>query len=113
MKIDDYSFGRIVIDGQEYRNDVIVFHSRVRSNWWRKSGHSLQGEDLNEIFAAKPTTLIVGRGAMGVLHIPPETKTLLNERGIKLVELKTPAACEEYNKHSEDAGVVGAFHLTC
>jgi len=29
MKIDSYSFGRIVIDGQVYTSDVIIYPDRV------------------------------------------------------------------------------------
>ena len=113
MKIDDYGFGRIVIDGKEYRNDVIVFHDRVRSNWWRKNGHSLCREDLKEILASSPRTLIVGRGAVGVMRIPEETKKFLGEMKIQLIDLKTGAAVKEYNNYANDPRAVGAFHLTC
>jgi hypothetical protein len=113
MKIDDYSFGRIVIAGKEYHGDVIVFHDHVRADWWRAEGHSLHREDLEEILAAKPHTLIIGCGAVGMLRIPAETKNLLDALNIHLIALRTSAACKEYNAHAEDAGVVGAFHLTC
>jgi hypothetical protein len=113
MKIDDCGFGRIVIGGKEYRNDVIVFHNRVRSDWWRVEGHSLHRDDLEEILAAAPSTLILGRGAVGMMRVPASIESLLQERGITLVSLRTGAAVKEYNSHADDPGVVGAFHLTC
>lgn len=113
MKIDSYSFGRIVIGGEEHRSDVIVFHDRVKAGWWRVEGHSLHEEDLEEILAARPATLIIGRGAVGVMRVPKAIESLLAQRGIKLVACRTGAAVEEYNKHSGDPSVVGVFHLTC
>jgi len=113
VKIDDYGFGRIVIGGREYRHDVIVFHDRVRSDWWRAEGHSLGREELDEILAASPSTLIVGRGAVGMMRVAADVEALLKERGISLIALRTGAAVKEYNKRSGDPGVVGAFHLTC
>lgn len=113
MKIDDYRFGRIVVGGTEYRADLVVFHDRVCPNWWRREGHRLHGGDLGEVLAAKPSTLIVGCGALGMLRIPEETRALLKGARIELVELSTAAACEEYNRHADEPLVVGAFHLTC
>jgi hypothetical protein len=34
-QVDDYSFGRIVIDGQEEHADVILLPNRTVSHWWR------------------------------------------------------------------------------
>ncbi|MCX6354711.1 MAG: MTH938/NDUFAF3 family protein [Candidatus Aureabacteria bacterium] len=113
MKIGSYSFGRIVIEGMEYTGDVIVFHDRVKPHWWRKEGHSLHREDIEEIISLHPSTLIIGRGAMGVLRIPEEIRSLLKDLKIQLVDLRTAAACKEYNTHGDDPRVVGAFHLTC
>jgi hypothetical protein len=33
MRIDSYSFGVMKVDGKEYRQDLIVFPDKVRSNW--------------------------------------------------------------------------------
>ena len=58
--IDSYGFGEIVVDGQRYTSDVIIYPDRVDSSWWRKEGHRLSIEDLEDIVKAKPETLIVG-----------------------------------------------------
>jgi hypothetical protein len=41
-----YEFGIIVIDGSEYRSDVIISNDRVQDNWWRKEGHRLALDDI-------------------------------------------------------------------
>ena len=52
MKIKSYEFGRIEIDGNVYTRDVIIYGNRINSSWWRKEGHYLQVEDIEEILNA-------------------------------------------------------------
>ena len=70
-RLEDYSFGRLVIDGDEHRRDVIVLPGRVVADWWRRDGHSLQIEDLEPVLDELPPTLIVGCGAQGRLTPDP------------------------------------------
>jgi len=49
MKIDQYAFGKIVIDGKTYTSDVIIYPEKVDASWWRKEGHRLQPADLEKI----------------------------------------------------------------
>ena len=82
--IDSYTFGRIVIDGKQYRNDLIVSLDKVVDNWWRKEGHQLYVEDLERVLKAKPEVLVVGTGYSGLMKVPPETKKYVESNGIKL-----------------------------
>ena len=59
MLIDAYNFGKIIINGEIYHTDVIVFPNRVRDEWWRQRGHQLLIEDLKCIIDADPEVLIV------------------------------------------------------
>jgi len=114
MRIDSYSFGVMKIDGTEYRADLIVFPDKVRSDWWRKQGHSLAIEDLGDILDFKPEVLVVGKGASGLMEIPPSTKKQLQEAGIEVVAESTGRAWGLFNEQIEKGRkVAGAFHLTC
>jgi len=113
MHIDDYSFGRIVIDKKTYTSDVIVYPDRVNPSWWRKEGHYLQKADLTEVVDAKPDTLIVGTGNSGVMQVPESTVQFLESKGITVFIEKTGKAVELFNKQTGDKKVIGAFHLTC
>jgi len=113
MKIEDYSFGRIVIDGKAYTSDVIIYRDRVDSSWWRKEGHRLHIDDLKEIIKARPEVLVVGTGAYGTMVIPKETESYLNGKGIRLIADKTKIACDTFNKLSDSDNVIAALHLTC
>lgn len=121
MRIDSYSFGVMKVDGAEYRGDLIVFASRgagapgkVRSNWWRKEGHSLAIEDLDDVLAFKPEVLVIGKGASGLMKVPAPTEKTLQEKGIEVIAVSTGQAWGIFNEQIEKGKkVVGAFHLTC
>jgi len=114
MQISDYEFGRITVADKTYTSDVIVAPEQVIDSWWRKQGHILQIEDLDDIVNAKPDMLIIGTGYYGRMQVPLETKQYLKEQGIKVLEANTRDAVTEFNElQKEYARIVAALHLTC
>ena len=114
MRIESYSFGLMKIDGAEYTGDLILFPDKVKSNWWRKQGHSLTIEDLDDVFAFKPEVLVIGKGASGMMEVPASTTKALQEQGIEVIAKNTCQAYNIFNEQIEKGKkVVGAFHLTC
>jgi len=114
MHIDSYQFGNIVIDGVSYNSDIIILGDTVQSNWWRKQGHLLSAEDIQSIIAAKPSTLVVGCGASGLMKVTDQTQQVLQEHDIKLEALDTHKAVQRFNELSQaGANVAAALHLTC
>ncbi len=112
-EVQAYQFGLIVVDGQSYDRDLIVFPDRVRAGWWREEGHSLSVADLVEVFDAQPELLIIGRGAHGRMTVPPHTKAALEQKGIEVMVLDTVEAVERYNQERSRRRVAAALHLTC
>lgn len=114
MKIDEYSFGLITINGIEYTKDVIIFPEYVFSPWWREEGHSLSLSDLKEVIDLKPNLLIIGTGAHGIMRIPEKTIKELEKRDIKTIIEKTGEAVKLYNKKMQNnENVIACLHLTC
>ena len=111
--IDSYRFGEIVIDGQRYTSDVIIYPDRVDASWWRKEGHRLSIEDVGDVIQAQPEMLIVGTGDAGVMSVPAETREYVEGRGITLIAERTGEACQTFNRLSGSARVIAALHLTC
>jgi hypothetical protein len=111
-KLEHYSFGRIVVDGQEHTRDLIVLPGRVLPNWWRQQGHSLVVQDLEEVRDELPERLIVGCGAHGQLKPHPAVLQALGERGIEVETLDTPEAVKRY-RESDERRTAAALHLTC
>ena len=116
MKINDYGFGRITIDGKDFTGDVKIIKGKIVPNWWRRQGHLLQLADIADIIDAKPEVLVVGTGAAGVMRIHPEVKEHLKKKGISLRAAKSSEAVEIFNNLLEELGpdrVSLAIHLTC
>jgi hypothetical protein len=113
--IDSYSFGRMVIEGREYRKDLLILpDGRIVCPWWRISGHELAPADLREVVAAGPRLLVVGTGADGVMKPAPDLLENLEAGGIRVVLLPTGPAVERYNSLlGKEAGLAACFHLTC
>jgi hypothetical protein len=111
-ELRDYSFGRIVVDGTEHRRDLIVLPDRVVPEWWRKEGHSLAIEDLDEVIDDLPERLVLGCGADGRLRPDPAVIEALRERGVEVEALPTAQAVDRYHE-LDPARTAGAFHLTC
>jgi hypothetical protein len=111
-RLREYSFGRILVDGQEQTKDLIVLPDRVVTNWWRKEGHSLSIEDLGEVEDELPEKLILGTGAHGQLRPPPAVIEELRRRGIDVEVLHTDEAVRRYAE-LDDRRTAAALHLTC
>ena len=112
--IEKYSFGNIQIGSKSFSNDVIIFPEEVLANWWRKEGHNLQMEDLQEVVKRKPEYLIIGTGYNGIMRVSKNLITQLEEMGIKTSVMKSEDAVKAYNKLvREKKKVAAGLHLTC
>jgi len=111
-RLEGYSFGRIVVDGEEQTRDLIVVPGRVVTDWWRREGHSLVIEDLAEVEGELPGKLIVGTGAHGRLRPAPAVIDELERRGIEVEVMPTGEAVLRYGELDEREAAL-ALHLTC
>ncbi|MGD2083523.1 MAG: MTH938/NDUFAF3 family protein [Chromatiales bacterium] len=112
---EEYSFGRLRVDGETYSRDLILSPGGViDASWWRREGHSLDPADLDRAVAARPRILIVGTGFYGRMEVPEATRTWLRSRGIELRALPTADAVRELDRlQGECADLVAALHLSC
>jgi hypothetical protein len=111
--IESYHFGRMAIDGRTFTADLIILPDRILTNWWRKEGHLLCLDDLNEALKEGPDALVLGTGALGMLKIEEEVQRYLRERKIEFLPGKTKKAIDLFNEWAPRKRTVGAFHLTC
>jgi hypothetical protein len=112
-EIMDYRFGRMVVDGEQHTRDLILLPDRVVANWWRKDGHRVDVEDLQQVLDAAPEVLVVGTGAHGLMQVSQETRRTVEAAGIELRAARTGEAWQMYNDCRERRRTAGAFHLTC
>jgi hypothetical protein len=111
-KIDDYDFGRVVVDGVEQTCDLILLPGRVVPNWWRQDGHRLVLDDLEAVLDELPERLVVGTGAYGRMTPDPEALEHLRERGVEVEALPTGEAVRRYGA-LDPSRTAAALHLTC
>ena len=112
MRIEGYRFGRVLVDGEEHTKDVIVLPARVVGSWWRRDGHSLVLEDLEEVLDELPERLILGTGAYGRLQPDPRVIGQLRDRAVEVESLPTPDAIERFGE-LDPSRTAAALHLTC
>jgi len=113
MKIDSYTFGRIVINGKTYTSDVIIYPNRVDAAWWRKEGHLLQLLDVEKALQAKPDVVVIGTGYAGIMRVPRETRDQISAQGIEVKVERTSKAVEMYNDLQGAGIVIALLHITC
>ena len=112
--IESYSFGNMRVMGENHRNDLKIIDKQIIGNWWRREGHALYPEDIDDILYATVETLVVGTGAYGSMRITEEAAQALVGREIKLLAVPTKDAVSIFNNlHKHGKRVAGAFHLTC
>jgi hypothetical protein len=111
-EIEGFRFGRVTIDGSVETRDVIVLPERVVRGWWRREGHGLALEDLDEVLDELPERLLVGTGAYGQLRPDPGTLETLRELGVEVEVLPTAEAVERYAR-LDPRKTAAALHLTC
>ena len=113
MRLSEYRFGFVKVDGVPYTEDIQVLPDGTVKSWWRKEGHRVLPEDLEEALATNPELIIIGTGYGGRVEVSEETKKLLAERGVELLALKTSEAVEAYNEYSPKRRTCALLHLTC
>ena len=114
MMIEHFSFGSIIVDGINYTNDIKIIQGKVIPTWWRKSGHRVNIDDIQDIIGAKPDILVLGKGKPGMMKSTPSLCEFLKQNNIELVEEKTSKAIKTFNRlFKQGKNVCGGFHLTC
>lgn len=112
MKIENYSFGKIKIDGQGFEDDLILDEEEGEiSTWIREEGHQVSISDLDRLKEKNPKTVIIGTGNSGNMNVSDEAKKFIENKGTKLIIEETPKAVKKYNKTK--GSKIGMFHLTC
>ena len=112
--ITDYSFGRIVANGQTCNSDIKIVQGTLVPDWWRKSGHTVEVEDVQDALATELEILVIGQGQPGYMRIADSLRQHLSEKNIKLIEEPTAKAIETFNRLvKEGRRVAGGFHVGC
>jgi hypothetical protein len=112
--ITDFSFGKIVVNGKTYTDDIKIVNGQVISDWWRKKGHRVDIEDITDVLEAEPDILVIGKGSPGLMKTSAPLREKLATHNIGLIEKKTSKAIEVFNKlFQEGRKVAAGLHVSC
>lgn len=117
MKAKWLGFGEIEIDGERYTRDLVIDGGRIRKRAKQPSkpyraryGHTPLS--VEESLPWRGSRLIVGTGAYGSLPIMDEVSTEARRRGIEIVAVPTPEACQILSSLPDDE-ICAVLHTTC
>ena len=110
--IDNYRFGSMIINHEEYNADLIITPTKIIHDWWRGEGHLLTLKDLESVEWKMLNHIIIGTGWSDLMKIDPQLTDYLREQMIPFLIKPTPVAVKEFNKIDDDLKL-GVFHLTC
>ena len=114
MEIEQYAFGKIVVNGRTYTDDIKIIGGRVVPHWYRSAGHRVEAADVDDVLAAKPDVFVLGKGEPGRMAADAELVALLKKQGIELIEKPTKEATAVFNQlFKKRKNVAAGFHLTC
>jgi hypothetical protein len=115
MKFEEFSFGRIRVDGVTYEHDVVIERGRIRkrkkkpSKKYREAfGHT--PVSIDEDIPWRCRRLVIGTGE-GSLPVMDEVKREAKRRKVELVIRPTAQAIEALKRRSSDTTAI--LHVTC
>lgn len=112
--IEEYHFGSIVINGENYNYDIEVRWTSGVLKWWRSESHIIDVEDIKRAIEQNPEVIIIGTGESGIAKVTEKAKEEIKSQGIKLIVDLTDEAVESFNiLKKKKVKVIGLFHLTC
>lgn len=102
--IDGYGPGFFRVDGTAYHGAILVLPQRVR-DWggYADGAAILQVRDEVDV-------IFVGTGAE-IAHVPSDFRTKLEESGLGVEVMASPAACRTYNVLLSEGRRIGAALL--
>lgn len=112
--IEKYSFGKIVVNGAVYTDDIKIVQGAVIPGWWRKSGHRVDIDDIEDMLDSETTILVIGTGKFGLMKSVASLREFLTDAGIQLIEKNTSDSAKIFNQlYEAGKNVAAGFHLTC
>jgi hypothetical protein len=116
MRLTDYSFGSIRVDGVTYDHDLIIDHGKIRkckkaaSRKFRdRYGHTPLS--VAEDIPWRCRRLVIGTGAHGALPVMQQVRDEARRHKIDPVVLPTAEAIGALTKAAADTNAI--LHLTC
>jgi hypothetical protein len=116
--LDRTEFGWIEVDGQRYEHDVLVRRDGAVEKRKKKlskrvhgTSHTISLAEARHVYEKGATTLIVGSGQHGCVHLSQEAAEYFERHDVTVRLLLTPEAIVAWNNGPTKS--IGLFHVTC
>ncbi len=117
MKIENYIFGSITIDGESYHKDLWIIDGSIKkrdkSIAKNKFGtsHTISRKELKRVLTTKTKRIIIGTGNSDLVSLTNKAQKYLKELDIKVEMCRTGELIpRKIEIGKTDAGII---HLTC
>jgi hypothetical protein len=110
-EIKSSTYGSITVDGKTYSHDVYIFPSGKVEE--REYGHTFTKEQIEHLLKEKPEVLVVGKGTSGMAALSDGARSLLEEKGIEIIEGHTPDIRDKFNELAKTKKLAAIIHVTC
>ena len=112
IAITHYSFGKIVVNGRTYENDIVIFPDSTVQNWQASINHSIRLVDTKALLTGPVKKLIIGIGFNNGCSVTDDIAEQAASKNIELHILDTREAVKLFNASSKD-GLSACFHVNC
>ncbi len=114
LRIDNCSFGSLVINGKTYTDDIVIHpDGEILNLWRRKRGHQLSMDDLRELIDSSPDVIVAGTGVSGGVKPDKNIESDLAKLGIEFIAAPNEKTIKVFNALVPGKRVGAGFHLTC
>ena len=116
MRLTDYSFGSVRVEGVTYDHDLIIDRGKIRKRK-KAASRKFRGAyghtplSIAEDIPWRCRRLVVGTGADGALPVMEQVREEARRREVDLVVLPTAEAIGVLAKTTKDTNAI--LHLTC
>jgi hypothetical protein len=117
-KIDSTSFGSITVDGDTYKNDILIrLNGQVEkrekglSKKLYGTSHKISLEEAKYIYEEGTEKIVIGTGQTGFVKLSEEAEDFFREKKCGVELLPTPWAIERWNEL--EGRITAMFHVTC
>ena len=116
-RIDELTFGSIVVEGKKYRRDALIFVDgtvkKRKGGFLMYGSHKIKKQELEELSQGQPEIIIVGTGTNGAANIAPEAESWAKGKNLSLLIQPSCDAVPKLNELAGQKKVSALIHITC
>lgn len=117
-KINNFSFGSIVINNKKYTRDILILaDGRVeprQGGIWIFGAHDIKKQEIEKLLNGEPEIVIVGTGTINRARLSPAVENWTKQKKVKLTVLPSHEAVTKFKELvGEGKKVAAIIHITC